>query len=279
MSHQFPPNAVDRHCLAATLFNNNNGISDAHRSIAMTRQERALYTAAYRQWFVERGYTIPDDDDGTSWLDRVGDGLQQFLGRAFTIVLCLMFGGFVGALVGAVEIGVLLGLVAGGLGLLAFERRPPLGPLGRRIDALGKSLGHAPYDARFANSFQTGILIAFAVAFWSGLGALAGLLFGLAPLGALLGGGVALWECFKDASNPEVPYDPETRDAGGVCGTAEAATNLAQLAEAGLSHGDAANGLFVGTWTTYPTVIIKQRFRRSRSELRSAIRQYVALHD
>jgi type IV secretory pathway TraG/TraD family ATPase VirD4 len=237
----------------------------------MTRQERALYTAAYRQWFVERGYTIPDDDDGTSWLDRFGDGLQEFLGRAFTLVLCLLFGGFLGALVGAVEIGVLLGLVAGGLGLLAFERRPRLGALGRRIDELGKSLGHAPYDARFANSVQDGILIAVAVAFWSGMGALAGLLFGIPQVGALLGGGFALRECVKAAANPEVGYDPETRDAGGVCGTAEAAQNLAHLAEAGLSHGDDAQGLFLGTWTTYATVIVKQRFRRARSELRRAM--------
>jgi type IV secretory pathway TraG/TraD family ATPase VirD4 len=238
----------------------------------MTRQEqRALYTAAYRRWFDEHGYTIPDDDDGITWGMLLRDGIQDFFGKAFTLVLCLLFGGFTGALVGSVEVGVLLGLVAGGLGLLAFARRPPLGALGRRIDELGRLLGHAPYDARFANSFQTGILIAVAVAFWSGLGALAGLLFGLAPLGALLGGGLALWESFKAAANPEVGYDPETRDAGGVCGTAEAAQNLAHLVEARLSHGDAAQGLFVGTWTTYSTVIVKQRFRRTRSELRRAM--------
>ena len=237
----------------------------------MNAKERALYTEAYRRWFHERGYTIPDDDDGTSWLDRVGDGLQDFFSKAFTIVLCLVYGGFLGALAGAVGVGSLLGLAAGALGLLAFERRPPLGPLGRRIDEIGKSLGFSPYDARFASSFHTAVLIAFAVAVWSGLGALAGLLFGIPQVGALLAGGFTLWECFKDASNPEVPYDPETRDAGGVCGTAEAAQNLAQLVEAGLSHGDDAQGLFVGTWTTYPTVIVKQRFRRARSEVRRAM--------
>lgn len=237
----------------------------------MNAKERALYTEVYRRWFQERGYTIPDDDDGTTWLDRVGDGLQEFFSRALTLGLCFLFGGFLGALAGAVEIGALIGLVAGGIGLLAFERRPPLGALGRRIDELGKSLGLASYDARVAFSFQTGILIAVAVAFGSGLGALAGLLFGLAPLGAVLGGGGALWECFKAAADPEAPYDPETSDAGGVCGTAEAAQSLAQLVDAGLSHGDDAQGLFVGTWTTYPTVIVRQRFRRARSELRHAL--------
>lgn len=237
----------------------------------MNVKERALYTAAYRRWFHERGYTIPDDDDGTSWLDRVGDGLQAFVGKASTLVLCLLLGGFIGALVGAVGVGVLLGVVAGVLGLLSFERRPTLGPIGRRLDELGQSIGHAPYDARFANSFQNGVLIAFAVAFWAGMGALAGLLLGMPQVGAVLAGGFSLWECYKDASNPEAPYDPETRDAGGVCGTAEAAQSLAQLVDAGLSHGDDAQGLFVGTWTTYPTVIVKQRFRRARSELRHAL--------
>lgn len=237
----------------------------------MTRQERALYIAHYRRLCHERGYTIPDDDDGTTWLDRLGDDLQEFFGRAFTLALCVFFFGFLGAVAGAVGIGVWCGIVAGGLGLLAYERRPALGPLGRRIDELGKQLGHAGYDARVASSFTNAVTLIITVGVGICIGALLGLLFDLAPLGALIGGGLVLWEEFKAAAKPEVPFDPETRDAGGVFGTAEAATTMAHLVEAGLSHGDDANGLFVGTWTTESVVIVKQRFRKARSELRRAM--------
>lgn len=218
----------------------------------MTADERALYVLAYRREMQARGYTIQPDDDGVTWLMRLGDSLQAFFGKALVYGACVFFGGFVGALVGSVEGGCLLGLVAAALGLLSFDRRPPLGALGRRINALNIALGFPSYDERFSSSTQAGVLMVFAVAFWAGLGALLGLLFGVPLLGAVLAGGATLFQCFKEAAYPVPDYDPESYDHGNVEGEADVTRDLDQIKEAGLvaSPEIDGGGFFIGTYAT-----------------------------
>lgn len=218
----------------------------------MTAEERALYSLAFRREMHARGLILEPDDDGVTLLMRLGDSLQAFFGKAMVFGACVFFGGFVGALVGSVEGGCLLGLVAAALGLLSFERRPPLGPLGRRINALNIALGFPPYDARFSSSTQAVVLIVFAVAFWAGLGALLGLLFGVPLLGAVLAGGVTLFQCFKAVAWPVADYDPETYDHGNVEGEADVTRDLAQIKQAGLvaSPEIDGGGFFIGTYGT-----------------------------